>query len=72
MVNYDEIDGYQARINGKGDRACDSKRSKFKYLDYDKEVLKIFSKGTKINDRYEIVCPLDRGKFGQIIKCIDL
>ena len=68
----DDVDGYQLSKYGKGIQTSDSKRSRTKYPIKDKEVLKIFTKGKRIANRYEVIEPIDRGKFGQVIKCIDL
>lgn len=30
-----------------------------------------FPEGKLLGDRYEVVCPIDHGKFGQVLKCKD-
>ena len=67
-------DGFQIRqINNISERTTRfSKRSQDKYQDIDQQVLEVFKTGTVIAGKYEVLCPIARGKYGQVFQCKDL
>lgn len=65
------VDGFALRLQGKKIHQSDSKRSKYKFIDNDPNIHVKFKEGTVIAGRYEILGPIDHGKFGHVFQCRD-
>lgn len=70
-TNNPSVDGFALRLQGKKVHQSDSKRSKYKFLDNDPNIHVKFKEGTIIAGRYEILGPIDHGKFGHVFQCRD-
>lgn len=65
-TNNVSVDGFALRLQGKKIHQSDSKRSKYKFLDNDPSIHVKFKEGTIIAGRYEVLGPIDHGKFGHV------
>ena len=70
-TNSASVDGFALRLQGKKIHQSDSKRSKYKFIDNDPNIHVKFKEGTLIAGRYEILGPIDNGKFGHVFQCRD-
>lgn len=74
-ASYFTTEGNQSRVKASNSylekNSRESKRSKDLCQNADPEVLELFKPDTIINKRYKVVCAVERGKFGQVFKCLD-